>query len=58
MTLIERGITETTTTHLFGLARALHLEPGALLDGMFWTPPASAGLARAERAVPVRESPP
>lgn len=55
MTLIERGITETTTTHLFGLARALHLAPAALIDGMYWTPPASAGLSRAERALPNRD---
>lgn len=55
MTLIERGITETTTTHLFGLARALHLAPAALIDGMYWTPPASVGLSRAERALPNRD---
>jgi transcriptional regulator with XRE-family HTH domain len=55
MTLIERGITETTTTHLFGLARALHLAPAALIDGMYWTPPASAGLSRTKRALPDRD---
>lgn len=54
MTLIERGITETTTTHLFGLARALHIPPEALLAGMYWTPPTAAGLTPAARAVPER----
>lgn len=54
MTLIERGITETTTTHLFGLARALHLAPESLIAGMYWTPPASARLVPAERALPDR----
>lgn len=54
MTLIERGITETTTTHLFGLARALHIPPESLLAGMYWTPPIAADLTPAARAVPER----
>ena len=54
MTLIERGITETTTTHLFGIARALHIPPEALLNGMYWTPTSTADLTPAARAVPER----
>jgi transcriptional regulator with XRE-family HTH domain len=56
MTLIERGITETTTAHLFGLARALEVTPESLLDGMYWTPTAEVGLERADRALPRRIS--
>lgn len=42
LSLIERGIRETTITKLMALARSLEVTPEFLLAGIGWTPPPSA----------------
>jgi transcriptional regulator with XRE-family HTH domain len=39
LSLIERGITETTTEKLLAIARALEVPPGFLLGGLAWMSP-------------------
>lgn len=51
LSLIERGIRETTVAVLLALARSLEVPPDCLLGGIVWSPgPRPAGPGRARRA--------
>lgn len=49
LSLIERGIRETTIETLLSLARALEVTPGLLLAGIVWTPRQSSCVSAARR---------